>query len=262
MTASNQTLNPLKLTVLMPVRNEGHNVKIMVKALNSVIEVPNEILFIYDHPDDDCIEAVQELEVSYPNIRLIHNQIGAGAYNAVKAGVNSSKGQYILIFAVDELGPVLAIDDMLYLMGQGCELVSCTRYAHGGRRLGGSTIGHMLSWLANKLFFYIFDSVLTDCTTGIKMFRKSFFDQIDFESDSVGWTFVFEMSIKAQLQGFKLGEVPIISIDRIYGGESTFKLVPWLIGYLKWFTWGIKLFKLPREKKRSPSVVRLPNYTA
>ena len=93
------------------------------------------------------------------------------------------------------------------------------------------------------------------------MFRKSFFDQIDFESDSVGWTFVFEMSIKAQLLGFKLGEVPIISIDRLYGGESTFKLVPWFIGYLKWFTWGIKFFKLPREKKRSPSVVRMSNYT-
>jgi dolichol-phosphate mannosyltransferase len=260
--AFNQTLSSLKLTVLMPVRNEGHNIKIMIKALHAIIEVPHELLFIYDRPDDDCIEVVQELEGNYPNVRLIHNQIGVGAYNAVKAGVNASRGQYILIFAVDELGPVLAIDDMLYLMDQGCELVSCTRYAHGGRRLGGSTIGHMLSWFANKLFFYLFDSLLTDCTTGIKMFRKSFFDGIDFESGPVGWTFVFEMSIKAQLQGFRLGEVPIISIDRLYGGKSTFKLVPWFIGYLRWFAWGIKFFKLPRDQKGSTSVVRLPNYIA
>jgi glycosyltransferase involved in cell wall biosynthesis len=258
--ASDQTSNPPKLSVLMPVQNEGSNIKIMIKALHAVIEVSHEILFVYDCPTDDCIEIVNKLEGRYPNTRLIHNQTGIGAANAIKAGVSASKGEYILIFAVDELGPVLAIDDMLHLMDQGCEFVSCTRYAHGGRRLGGSRIGRMLSWLANKLFFYIFKSALTDCTTGIKMFRKSLFDGIKFESGSVGWTFVFEMSIKAQLQGCKLGEVPIISIDRLYGGESTFKLVPWFIEYLKWFVWGVKIFNLPREKKFPPSVIRLPNY--
>jgi dolichol-phosphate mannosyltransferase len=254
------TSNHPKLSVLMPVRNEGDNIKIMVKALHAVIEVHHELLFVYDHPDDDCIQAVHELEDRYSNIRLIHNQIGIGAANAIKVGVSASKGDYILIFAVDELGPVLAIDDMLHLMDQDCDLVSCTRYAHGGRRLGGSQIGHMLSWIANKLFFYIFKSALSDCTTGIKMFRKSLFDKINFESGSAGWTFVFEMSIKAQLQGFKLGEVPIISIDRLYGGESTFKLVPWFTEYLKWFAWGVKILKLPKEQKSRPILVRLPNY--
>jgi dolichol-phosphate mannosyltransferase len=254
-----QTSNLPKLSVLMPVRNEGSNIKIMIKALHAVIEVPHELLFVYDHPNDDCIEIVNELEGRYPNTRLIHNQIGIGAANAIKAGVSASKGEYVLIFAVDELGPVLAIDEMLHLMDKGCEFISCTRYAHGGRRLGGSKIGRMLSWLANKLFFYMFNSALTDCTTGIKMFRKYLFDEIKFESGSVGWTFIFEMSIKAQLQGFKLGEVPIVSIDRLYGGESTFKLVPWFIEYLRWFVWGMRIFNLSREKENSPNVMRLSN---
>jgi len=43
----------------------------------------------------------------------------------------------ILIFAADEVGPVLAIEDMIALIREGCDFVSCTRYAHGGRRLGG-----------------------------------------------------------------------------------------------------------------------------
>lgn len=255
-----QTPPPPKLSVLMPVRNEGSNIKIMLKALHAVIEVPHELLFVYDNPDDDCIETVNELEGRYPNIRLIHNQTGIGAANAIKAGVSASKGDYILIFAVDELGPILAIDDMLQLMNQGCDLISCTRYAHGGRRLGGSQVGYILSWIANKLFYYFFKSAFTDCTTGVKMFRKTLFDKINFESGPVGWTFAFEMSIKAQLQGFKLGEVPIISIDRLYGGESTFKLVPWFVGYLKWFLWGVKILKLQGGKKVPQTLVRLPDY--
>ena len=254
--------SPLKLSILVCARNKGANIKIMLKILHAMIEVPHEILFVHDDPDDDCVEVVNSLKSRDPNTRLICNQSGIGVVNAIKAGVDASRGEYVLIFAVDELGPILAIDDMLHLMDQGCDLVSCTRYAYGGRRLGGSQIGHMLSWLANKLFFYIYKSALTDCTTGIKMFRKAFFDKIIFESGPVGWAFAFEMSIKAQLQGFKLGEVPIISIDRLYGGESTFKLVPWFVEYLKWFAWGIKILKLPREQESPPTLVRSPNYTA
>jgi dolichol-phosphate mannosyltransferase len=250
----------LVLTVLVPVRNEGINIKIMLKVLTGVVEVPHEVLFIYDHPEDDSIEVANNLKDKFPNTRLIHNQSGTGIVNALKAGVNAAKGEYVLIFAADEVGPVLAIDDMLELMNEGCDLVSCTRYAHGGRRLGGSKIGHMLSWLANKLFLYAFKSSLSDCTTGIKMFRKSLFNEIKLESSPVGWAVAFELSIKAQLQGYKLGEVPIISIDRLFGGESTFKLGPWFVEYLKWFIWGLKNLKKGKSQKSAPAKVCLPDY--
>tara|TARA_B100000686_G_scaffold197784_2_gene204639 strand:+ start:3348 stop:4136 length:789 start_codon:yes stop_codon:yes gene_type:complete len=257
-----QNPDSLALSVLVPVRNEGINIKIMLKVLNGVIEVPHEILFVYDHPKDNSIEVVNKLKNQFPNTRLIHNQFGAGVVNALKEGVNAAKGQYILVFAADEVGPVLAIDDMLELMNGGCDLVSCTRYAHGGRRLGGSKVGHMLSWLANKMFRYFFNSALSDCTTGIKMFRKSLFKEIKLESSPVGWAVAFELSIKAQLQGYKLGEVPIISIDRLFGGESTFKVGPWVVEYLKWFIWGLKNLRKRNSHKSPPAKVCLPNYYA
>ena len=92
------------------------------------------------------------------------------------------------------------------------------------------------------------------------MFRKLLFNKIELESRPVGWAVAFELSIKAQLQGYKLGEVPIISIDRLFGGESTFKLGPWFVEYLRWFVWGIRAAKHMRAKKFEPAMVRLPNY--
>jgi dolichol-phosphate mannosyltransferase len=255
-----QTPDSLVLTVLVPVRNEGTNIKILLKVLNGVIEAPHEILFVYDHPKDDSIEVVNNLKQQFPNTRPIHNQLGAGVVNALRAGVNAAKGEYVLIFAADEVGPILAIDNMLDLMDQGCDLVSCTRYKYGGRRLGGSKIGHLLSWLANKMFFYLFNSALSDCTTGIKMFRKSLFNEIELESSPVGWAVAFELSIKAQLQGYRLGEVPIVSIDRLFGGESTFQLGPWFVEYLKWFIWGLKSLRKGKSRKSAPANVSLPNY--
>jgi dolichol-phosphate mannosyltransferase len=254
-----KTSPTFQLTVLIPVRNEGVNIKIISKILHAIIEVPHEVLFVHDKPNDDCVAIVKNLAGLYPNTRTIYNETGVGIINALKVGAKASQGKYILIFAADEVGPALAIDDMLYLMDEGCDLVSCTRYAHGGRRLGGSKIGHFLSWLANKLFLHLSNSALSDCTTGIKIFRKSLLNEIQLEARPVGWAVAFELSIKAQLQGCKLGEVPIISIDRLFGGESTFELGPWFIEYLKWFVWGIKTIKLMREKKIRPAMVRLPN---
>jgi dolichol-phosphate mannosyltransferase len=246
-----------KLSILMPVRNEGVNIGIMLKILRAVVEIPHEILIVYDSPEDDSIPVVRKLQPNYPYVRLVFNDLGRGVVNAIKAGIKASKGEFILIFAVDEVGPVMAIDDMIALMDEGCDLVSCTRYAHGGRRLGGSFIGSFLSSLGNRAFNTLSGSVFTDSTTGIKMFRKSIFDRITLESRPVGWAVVFELAIKAQIEGFKLGEVPIISIDRLYGGKSTFSLGPWFKEYLRWFLWGTK--HLHNSKKRQKPVIRIPS---
>ena len=247
----------VKLSILIPVRNEGLNIEIMLKMLRAMVEVPYEVLIVYDFPNDKSIPVVKRLRPKYSDVRLIYNNLGRGVVNAIKAGVHTSKGEYILIFAVDEVGPVLAIDDMIALMDKGCDMVSCTRYAHGGRRLGGSLIGSILSKMGNKLFHIISGFAFTDSTTGIKMFRKSIFDKIKLEAKPIGWAVVFEFAIKAQAAGFKLGEVPIVSIDRLYGGESTFSLWPWFKEYFKWFLWGAR--QLSSKRIRQKIMIRVPH---
>jgi len=238
------------LSILLPVRNEGINLRVMVKLLRAMVEVPHEILIVHDTPDDDSIPVVQDMQNDHTNLRLVHNQNGRGVVNAIRAGVEAAIGDYVLLFAADEVGPLLAIEDMLALMEEGCDLVSCSRYAHGGRRLGGSMIGGALSRLANRLFHRLAGCVLTDATTGIKLFRRSLFDGLHLEARPVGWAVTFEMAMKAQLAGWQLGEVPIISIDRLYGGKSTFRLGPWTGEYLRWFIWGWRnLRRVPRSER-------------
>lgn len=239
----------MKLSILIPVRNEGPNVKLMLKVLPGVLEVPYEVIVVHDSPDDDSVAAAEEMRSHHRHLKVLHNTLGVGVPNAIRAGVQAAEGEYVLIFAADELGPVLAIDEMLKLMDSGCDFVSCTRYASGGRRLGGSAVGHFMSRTANWLFHHAAGVSLSDCTTGVKMFRRSVFDDLNLESKPVGWTVAFEMAIKAELLGLKLGEVPIVSIDRLYGGKSTFKPWPWMKEYLKWFAWGVPRLRAPGRHK-------------
>ena len=73
-----------------------------------------------------------------------------------------------------------------------------------------------------------------------KTFKKKVWESIQLESKPIGWAFAFEFSIKTYLKGYKITEFPLKSVDRLFGGSSTFKLGPWVKEYLKWFIWGLK----------------------
>jgi dolichol-phosphate mannosyltransferase len=226
------------LSVVVPVRNDAPSVQVMVPILRAVIEVPNEVLVVYDDPADACVPVIGRLRERFPSLRGIRNDVARGLLPALHVAVAAARGNYVLIYAADEIGPVLAINRMLRLMEQGCEFVSATRYASGGRRYGGSLLGHFLSLAGNTLFRLCSATALSDSTTGMKMFRRDVFPQLKLTGIGAGWSCAFEMSIRAQLLGLKLGEVPIVSIDRLFGGDSTFSPLPWIVAYSKVFLWG------------------------
>jgi glycosyltransferase involved in cell wall biosynthesis len=246
------------LTILLPVRNEEMNLRVMLRIIRTMLEYPHEVLVIYHAADDKGIPIVQEMQAEYPGLRLLHNQLGRGVVNAIRAGAAAARSDIVAILVADDTGPVLVVDDMLALMRENCDFVSCTRYAHGGRRLGGSLIGEILSRTANWLFFHVARSPFTDATTGCKMFRKAAFERFGLESRPIGWAFAFEMAIKAQHLGLRLGEVPLVSIDRLFGGKSSFRLGPWFVEYLRWFVWGLRRTCANGAWRRPPVRVRVP----
>ncbi len=229
------------LSIILPVFNEKESLSLMIKILNSTLEFENEIIIVYDDENDNSIPVAKKLQKKFDNIVLVHNNLGKGVKYALKAGVSKSRFENILITAVDEIFPIISIDKMLnMLINENYDFVSGTRYKSGGKRLGGSFIGHTLSIIANKSFCFLTNFPLSDLTTGIKMFKKDFFTKIQITSNPVGWVFAFELSIKAFTMNLKIGEVPLISVDRVFGGESTFKLGKWVKEYFKCYIWGLK----------------------
>ena len=229
------------LSIILPVYNERDSLSLMVKILNSTLEFENEIIIVYDSDQDNSIPVAKKLQSQYKNIVLVHNTLGKGVKYALTTGVNKSKFENILITAVDEIFPILSIDKMLnMIIDENYDFVSGTRYKKGGKRLGGSLIGHLLSVSANKSFGLLTNFPLSDLTTGIKMFKKNFFQKVEISSNPVGWVFAFELSIRAYTMKLKIGEVPLISVDRLFGGASTFKLGKWVKEYLRCYFWGLK----------------------
>jgi len=239
-----------KLSIILPVYNEKESLNIMVRLLNSTIKFNIEIIIVHDSLEDNSLEIANILKNEYQNIKVIHNTIGPGVRNAVHSGIQNSENEIILITAVDEIFPIISIEKMLdEIIENNIDFVSGTRYSKGGARLGGSFVGSLLSRSANKIFNLLSNIPLTDCTTGIKMMKKKVWNNIEFKSNPIGWAFAFELSIKSYIQDYKITEYPIKSVDRLFGGSSTFKLGSWIKEYLKWFIWGlIKTNRFKNEK--------------
>jgi dolichol-phosphate mannosyltransferase len=253
-------MNPV-LSVVMPVHDDAPSVSVMTRILNVMIEVACEIIVVYDDPSDSTVPVVTELALQFLNLKGVLNTRGRGVLNAVTSGIEVARGRYVLIYAADEVGPVLAIEAMLRLMERGCDLVSATRYTAGGKRYGGSLLGHVLSYTANRLFRLLTATALSDCTTGFKMFRRDLFHRLELSGEGSGWSFAFEMAIQAQLLDLKLGEVSIVSIDRLFGGQSTFRPLPWIASYSRWFVYGMRKlppWRRPRPKLAFPTLAYLP----
>ena len=239
-----------KLSIILPVHNEKESLPIMVRLLNSSIKFETEILIIYDNKNDNSVPEAKKLEKEFSNVRVIHNDIHTGVRFAIEKGVKEAKYEIILITAVDEIFPVISVDNMIKLIvNENYDFISGTRYTKGGLRLGGSLLASILSRLANKLFVLFTNFPMSDCTTGIKMMKKEVWNNISFESKPIGWVFAFELTIKVYLNNFKIEEVPMKCVDRLFGGSSTFKPLPWIKEYLRWFFWGIKRVRRSNKKK-------------
>ena len=244
-------MSALKLSILLPVRNEEENLAVMLRILRSAIDVPHEVVVITDTPDDLSIPVVKKVAAKYPEVRHVANTKGRGVANAIRTGIDDAKGEYILIFAADEVGPVIVVEKMIALADSGYDVVGLTRYSKGGRRLGGSLIQHLLSRTANFIFGILTPGFpLTDATSGCKLVRRSVFEKIVFEASPVGWTVAFEMSIKFYLLGLRMTELPSISIDRLYGGASSFRVGSWTWEYFRWFARGIRDIRAENRRRK------------
>ena len=230
----------MSLTIILPIYNEKESLPIMIRLLNSTLKIKHEIIAIYEDDKDNAKSIGQELMKEIEEFKIIKNKYERGVRFSIQTGIDFAKYDTIFITAVDEIFPIVSIEAMYKeIFVRNFDFVSGTRYSKGGARLGGSIIGSFLSRLSNFIFNKLTKSQLTDFTTGIKMMKKQVWNSIEFNSQPIGWAFAFELSIKAIIANYKVCEIPFKSVDRLFGGKSTFKVGAWTLEYLKWFFYGI-----------------------
>ena len=93
-------MNP-ELSILIPVRDEEENVKIISNKIEKEIINSNyELLFVNDFSEDDTIKVIEKLKIHNNKIRFVNNQ-KKGLGGAISLGIEESKGKYLCIMMSD-----------------------------------------------------------------------------------------------------------------------------------------------------------------
>lgn len=222
-----------ELSIVVPVYNEGEAVEPVLRRLAASVATSHEILVVYDSPDDPTLPVVRRLETELGSLRGLPNDRGPGVLNALKAGIASSRGEFVLITMADGSDEPEVIDRMVEIARSGADLVAGSRYMPGGCQVGGPRLKRLLSRTAGLTLRWIGAIPIHDPTNNFKLYRRSLLDSIEIESQG-GFELALELTVKAALGGHRLAEVPTVWRDRT-AGRSNFRLRAWLPHYLRWY---------------------------
>ncbi len=220
------------LSLVIPVYNEADNIVPLLRDIETKVREPHEVLLVYDFPEDTTLPAVAAMQPPCPSVRLVHNTLGRGVLNAIKAGFQASRGDVIVVMMADRSDEPGDVPAMAKLVREGADVVAGSRYVRGGRQEGGPLVKRTLSRLAGMSLHYLAGLPIRDATNNFRAYsRRAVALPIEGQ---VSFAIALELTLKAHWQGWRLAEVPTTWRDRT-AGQSRFRLWAWLPHYLRWY---------------------------
>jgi glycosyltransferase involved in cell wall biosynthesis len=225
---------PQLISIVVPVYQEAGNIEPFLRGLGGGLHEPQEVLLVYDFPEDNTLPAVAAMRPPCPHVRLVHNTLGQGVLNALKAGFKACRGDVIVVMMADRSDEPKDVAAMARLVRAGADVVAGSRYVRGGRQVGGPLLKRLLSRLAGVSLHHLTGLPIHDATNNFRAYSRRLVEQTPVEGEA-GFAVALELTLKAYWRGWRVTEVPTTWHDRT-AGRSRFRLFAWLPHYLRWYT--------------------------
>jgi dolichol-phosphate mannosyltransferase len=226
----------LKTLVIIPTYNELDNVQ---KLIPDILEHYPEfnILIVDDGSPDGTGNFVKEVSLKDERVKLLEREKKMGLGTAYVAGF-----RYMLANGYDlaiQMDADFSHDPKMLKnfleASESNDLVIGSRYITGVNVINWPLRRLLLSYFANIYSRTITGIPVKDCTGGFKCFKRKVLESINLDKiRSNGYSFQIEMNYKAWKNGFKLIEIPIIFVDRIFGHSKMSKHVIYEAVFMVW----------------------------
>ena len=234
------------ISIVVPVYNEAANIVLFLRGIERHVLEPHEILIVYDFPEDNTLPAIAAMQPPCPAVRLIHNTLGKGVLNALKAGFKASRGDVVVVMMADCSDEPKDVPVMAALIRGGADVAAGSRYAAGGRQEGGPFLKRILSRLAGVSLHHLAGLPIRDATNNFRAYSRRVIEQVPIEG-TASFALALELTLKVHWRGWRVAEVPTTWHDRT-AGQSRFRLFAWLPHYLRWYLRALqKAWLLGRE---------------
>jgi dolichol-phosphate mannosyltransferase len=214
---------PLKkrIVVMIPTYNERENIAGLVREILSLpLDASLSVLVVDDDSPDGTGRIVGDMVRKEGRVRLLTRKTkrgrGAAGIDGFKAAL-ALDPDYVIEMDGDFSHQPKHIPDLVAAMG-GCDVALGSRYVKGGRDADRGIHRRFITFLVRRFIRSRFDIPVKDPSSGFRCFRKEVLERIGLDDMiSTGPSVVLEVLYKASLLGYRIGETPIVFIDRSRG---------------------------------------------
>ena len=210
---------PLDIVVVTPTYNERDNLPILAAG---VLAHPGfRLLVVDDGSPDGTGEIAEDLARTHPGrVEVMHRTGPRGLGRSYVDGLRHAlKSGADLIFQMDadlshspEYLPRIAEAAAQY------DVVIGSRYLTGVSVVNWPLHRIFLSAFANRYVRAVTRISVADCTSGYRCWRREALERLPLDAMvSNGYAFIVEMLYEASRRGCRIGEVPIIFVERRLG---------------------------------------------
>ena len=206
---------PTSVSLFFPVYKDEPTVReVTGKAVRFLekLGVPFEVIVIDDGSPDRAGAIADELASADPRVRVIHHPRNLGYGAAIRSGLAAARYESIWFTDGDDQFEIEDFRKLLRVL-HSYDLVITFRYRkiYPWTRL-------LISWAYNVLVRRLFGVRFRDISTALRIVRREVVE--DIKLTSVSPFIGAELAIKAQLKGYRVGEVGIQTFDRLNGPGS------------------------------------------
>lgn len=210
------------LSILIPAYNEEAVIVATVGGLMEALRHTGwsfEIVVADDGSTDQTWSILEALEEKYPCFRAVRNE-GPGGYGmAVKAAINASFGDTVIVAMANGSDPPEDVVEYgRAMIEEGFDCAFGTRFTNPGRVSGYTPVKRVFNRMGNWLISCFIRCNYDDFTNGFKGYRREILNRIQ-PLVSADFNLTIEMSIKAVLSGARFAVIENGWRDRS-GGES------------------------------------------
>ncbi len=203
-----------KLSIVIPAYNEEKKISKDIEAVYEYFNqssLEGELIIVDDGSKDDTYNVAKSFKGKFNSLNVITYEHNRGKGYAVKTGMLSASGEYILFADAGLCVPFKCIDLGLELLKKGNDIAIGNRQTNAKivlkqpfYRRAGSRVFHLLIEI-----FKIIPSGVEDTQCGFKVFKKDVAHEIFRKIFTEGFMWDIEMLRIAAKAGYKVISFPV-----------------------------------------------------
>ena len=211
-------VNFVYLSIVIPAYNEQYKI---IHTLTSIVyylkknDIAAEIIIVDDGSSDNTFALTKDFSKQHHCIKIVRNDRNKGKGAAVRRGMLTAKGEYILFTDADNSTSIQELKKLLSYVASGQFDI-----AIGSRALKESEIETRQPWFRETLgkTFNLLVRLLVyqdfkDTQCGFKCFSHKSAQEIFRQQKFNGFSFDVEILAIAKLRSYSIKEVPIVWAD-------------------------------------------------